>query len=681
MSFSTFKQDFQDNFEKLTENASRLYEIEVDKDELWNLYLNSFTAGGNDVFRERRAHDCSCCRQFIRAIGNAVVIKDNVMHTLWEFRPRDPIYQPVVEAINRYISNRIVTNVYVSKETSIGTDKNFERLGNGNVLEWEHLHVQLPSKFVDRSRRSVGDIQGELRDTRNVFKRSLDEISIDSVKTVLELIASDSLYRGSEHKAVLEMFLTHKVAYSDLHTGREKENYAWEKSFEAGAVVGRIRNHSIGTLLVDISEGTDLDIAVKKYENIVAPANYKRSKPIFTKKMLEDAKKTIEELGYMPSLERRHATLDDINVNNILFSNKDAAKRISGAGVFDEMMQETTSNPKRFSRVEEVTIAKFLSDILPSASSVEAYVEGKHINNMVSLIAPKNADAKTMFKWNNGFSWAYTGNLTDSMKERVKSAGGKVDGDLRFSIQWNETGEDNCDLDAHCREASGFELYFGAGRKPMRSPTQGQLDVDIISPGDRIAVENITWSSRTTMKPGTYRFYVHQFSGSAKRGFRAEIEFDGQIYSFDYNNPMRRGERVDVAEVTLNTDGSFTIKQLLPSNLSSKDVWGIKTNNFVPVSVIMYSPNYWDNQNGIGNKHYFFMLKDCVNSESPNGFYNEFLKQELVQHKRVFEALGSKMAVEVVADQLSGIGFSSTLRNDLIVKVKGTTERTIKIKF
>ena len=680
MNFSEFKKIFQKNFTEMTKDADYLYEIEIDKDEFWNLYLDSYPAGTNEIYRQRREFDCSCCRHFIKSIGNAVVIKDNKVRTMWDFRTGDTTFQPVIDALNAYLMTKAVTNLYVSKFEHIGTAKNFENLGNGNITEWEHFSLDLPRKFVDNTCRSIGDIQGQFRDTRNVFKRSLDEISKDAVMTVLELIASNSLYKGEEWKTVLEKFLEYKRVY-DRTPNNEKDNFAWENSSKAGVVIGRIRNHSIGTLLVDISNDVDLDTAVKKYEAIVAPANYKRPKAIFTKKMLEDAKKTIEELGYMDSLARRYATLDDITVNNILFSNKDAAKRISGASVFDEMMSETTSSSKKFSKVEEVSVDRFVSDILPTASSLEVYFENKHTSNMVSLIAPKNKDANTMFKWDNGFSWAYTGNMTDSdVKKNVKSAGGAVDGVLRFSIQWNDEDYNNNDFDAHCVEPNGHEIYYV---DKVSRYTGGNLDVDIIDPLRGIpAVENITWPVKSKMGVGKYRFYVNCYNNRGGRsGFKAEIEFDGQIYSFDYNKTLRHKENVQVAEVTLDANGNFTIKELLPSNVSSRDVWNLKTNQFVPVSTVMYSPNYWDEQHGIGNKHYFFMLKDCINPEKPNGFYNEFLKQELVQHKRVFEALGGKMAVEDVDDQLSGVGFSSTLRNDLVVKVKGATERIIKIKF
>ncbi len=681
MNFSEFRKAFQKNFYELTKEAEQLFEIEVDKDELWNIYLDSFPVGTNEIYRERREHDCSCCRHFIKSIGNTAVIKGNKVHTIWEFTTGDTTYQPVINALDAYLKTKPITNVYISKFNAVGTNKNFEEIENGKIIIWEHFYLDLPNKFVDSSGKSIGEIQGEFRDIRNVFKRSLDEISEEAVMTVLELISFNTLYKGVEWKAVLEKFLEYKRVY-DTIPETEKDNFAWENAKTAGVTIGKIRNHSIGTLLVDISEGTDLDTAVRKYETIVAPANYKRPKAIFTKKMLEDAKNTISKLGYMDSLERRFATLDDISVNNILFSNKDAAKRISGGiDIFDQMMAETSNSPKKFSRVEEISIDKFISDIVPTAKSIEAYLENRHSPNMVSLIAPKNKNSKTMFKWNNGFSWAYSGNITDSdVKQNVKNAGGKVDGVLRFSIQWNDNGEyDGNDLDAHCFEPNGNHIYFGNRENRI---TGGNLDIDIINPSiNTAAVENITWPSIIRMDDGTYKFKVHCYSyNGGKSGFRAEIEFNGEIYSFDYNKPLHSEQTVDVADVTLK-DGMFSIKTHIQAGTSNREIWGLNTNQFVPVTVLMYSPNYWDEQQGIGHKHYMFMLKDCVNPEQPNGFYNEFLKNELIPHKRVFEALGSKMAVETVDDQLSGLGFSSTKRNDLIVKVKGQTERIMRIKF
>ena len=680
--FTKFRDQIQKHFKEM-QGADRLFEVRVNKDEMYNLYLDSFPRGENPFYRKRREYDCSACRAVIKNIGAAITIQDGKIDTIWNIKNADPEYQPVLDAMDSFIRSQKVTGLYTSKIQKIGYPKSYESV-NGGAKKWDHLCVELPQKWVLPTSATRESICANYRDIRNVFKRSLDEITMDSLDTVLELIESNTLYRGAEWKAILKKFRDYKKAYSNLSSEREKELFTWEKSGEAGATVGKIRNHSIGTLLINLSENEDdLESALRKYEHVVAPSNYKRPKAVFTKKMLESAKKTLSDLGYLDSLQRRFATLDDITVNNILFSNKDAAKRISGADdIFGEMEKEVTISPKKFSRVEEISAQDFIDKVLPTANEVEAFVENKHLPNLVSLIAPINPDAKSMFKWNNALSWAYAGNITDSsIRENVKAAGGKVDGVLRFSIQWNDNQDDNSDLDAHCIEPNGNEIYFGK----RRGTTGGVLDIDITHPKEQRpgvpAVENIVWENSRQMIPGKYRFFVNQYSARGSKGFSAEIAFNGETYSFSYPHPV--SGNIDVANVIVSNDKTFKIEPILPATSGGivREEWGLKTNQFIPVSVISYSPNYFDEQEGIGHRHLFFFLNGCKNPEEPNGYYNEFLKNELDQHKRVLEALGSKCHVANADDQLSGIGFSMTKRADLIVKVKGATERVMKIRF
>ena len=619
--FDIFVSRMQKHFENEMKGCTRLYTVNVDKDEMWNLYLDSFLPGTNVLFRKRREYDCSCCRHFLKSIGAAVAIKDGTVHTIWEFEAGSPEFQNVCDTLDAFVKRNAISDIYISKFKRIGTAHNYEEI-NGRSHKWTHMVLDLPDSWVNRSYKSNESIQGEYRDTKNVFKRSLDEITMDALDTILELINSNTLYKGEEWKGVLTEFKKYKKEYDKLTSDTEKDLYAWEKSVTAGMAIGRIRNHSIGTLLI-----------------------------------------------------------------NVLFSNKSAARRMVGADdIFGQMEKDVTISPKKFSKVEEISAQDFIDKVLPTAKGIEAFVENKHEKNFVSMIAPVNPDAKTMFKWNNGLSWAYSGNITDSdMKQNVKAAGGNVDGVLRFSIMWNEGQNDNSDLDAHCKEPDGNEIFFGSCRKPSMSRCGGQLDIDITHPMEQMvgkpSVENITWADMSRMKPGIYKFFVNQYAARGSKGFKAEIEFNGEIFAFEYNSPV--SGNVQVAEVTLDKNGNFSIKEKLfgSSSISSREIWGVNTNQFVPVSVISYSPNYFDDQNGIGHRHLFFFLKGCKNTEEPNGYYNEFLEHELEPHKRVFEALGAKCHVEDADDQLSGIGFSMTKRAELVVKVKGATERIMKIKF
>lgn len=679
MEFKEFKNLFQAHTGRVFDRNEFLFITDTDKDKLWETYLESFPEGTNEIFRERREYDCSCCRHFIKSVGNVVAIENNKITTIWDFKVKDKKYQAVIDALSAYVKSIPIRDVFVTRELSVGTKRNHEQFEDGTVFTWEHFQIDIPKKFITRSDKTIPSLVGEKRDIRNVFKRSLEEISEDAIETVLDLINQNSLYKGDEWKGALAKFFDIHKKYHKLSEAKQ-DVFCWQKSVEVGGAIGKIRNHSIGVLLNDISQGVDLNEAVKRYEAIVAPTNYKRPKAIFTKKMVQQAQDKLTEMGLVDSLGRRFATIDDITVNNILFANRDSAKRM-GEDVFSELQQEATISPKKFDKVEEIPIEQFVSDVIPTATNIEVFLKNNHASNFVSLVAPKVKDCKSLFKWDNNFSWAYGGNITDSMKERVKAAGGKVDGIIRFSLQWNENHDNRNDFDAHCKEPNGNHIWYG--NEGHRHPSSGMLDVDIIHPGPKeVAVENITWSNLDKMQEGVYTFWVNNYSHRGGRsGFSAEIEYNGQIYSYEYAKDIRHSANVIVAKLKFSKKDGITFIESLPSTEASRIIWDLPTNQFHPVSICMFSPNYWDGQKGVGHKHYFFILSGCKNEDQPNGFFNEFLKEDLTEHKRVFEALGSKMRVAESVEQLSGLGFSSTKRNSLICKVEGSFTRVVKVVF
>ena len=678
LAFEPFKQLFQANFTQVIANQTHLFQVNVDKDLLWDTYLNNFPEELRPQF------NCNCCRQFIKNYGNLVAIKNNTLFSLWNFNAGDEVYQTVVDNLDHLVINATVKDVFVTTFAKLGTDSNIQRLEDNSTVRWHHFYYELPKVLVYKGSFTEATVQNEYRSQKEVFKRSLTEITVDAVETVLELISQNSLYRGAEFTGVLQAFLKCQKEYVNL-ADNQKDNYCWVNSIKLAGSVAKIKNTSIGTLLVDISNGEDLDVAVTTFERIMAPTNYKRPTAIISKRMVEEAEKKITELGLSDSLARRFATANDLTVNNILWKAgnvKTKSDTSLAASLFNELKEDVVVNPKQFSKLESITIADFIEKIVPKANSIELLLENKHEGNLVSLIAPENLDAPSMFKWDNGFGWSYNKGLADSMKERVKAAGGKVDGVLRFSIQWNDNGDNNIDFDAHAREPNGTHIYFSSYKGPGNfTPSSGNLDVDIISPSGKVAVENICWSNFNRMQEGEYIFLVNNYSNSTSNGgFSAEIEYEGEIYSFSYPHNLRGNENVIVAEIEFSKSTGIKFTKSLDSTsaVSSKQLWNINTNKFHKVNMLMYSPNYWENQIGIGNQHYLFMLDNCKVDEA-RGFFNEFLKQELLPERKVFEALANKMKVAPSDEQLSGVGFSSTQKAEFIVKVTGSFTRTLKV--
>jgi len=152
MEFKRFKEVFGQHVSSLLDGRSALFVADVDRDALWELYLDSFPPGTNEIYRERRNHDCSCCRSFIKQFGAVVAIEDNQVVTIWDFDARSDTYQPVVNALANHVKSHPIRDLFVTKDGAYGTDKNHEQLENGDVRTWHHFRVDLPGELVTRSR-------------------------------------------------------------------------------------------------------------------------------------------------------------------------------------------------------------------------------------------------------------------------------------------------------------------------------------------------------------------------------------------------------------------------------------------------------------------------------------------------------------------------------------------------
>ena len=248
--------------------------------------------------------------------------------------------------------------------------------------------------------------------------------------------------------------------------GFKQDNFIWYHTGQVEKSVSRLRNTAVGTLLVDLSTGLEVEDAVRKYEKMVAPENYKRPTALVTQRMIDDARQTLMDLGLLSALSRRYARLTDVSAANILFADRAIVKSLQGGDVFDQIPTRVSLTPKSFENVESITLGDFLDNVVPRCTSIEVLFDNNHTNRLVSLLTAEDPTSPHLFKWPNHFSWSYTGDFTDSIKERVKQAGGSVTGDLCCRLSWKNFD----DLDFHMCEPDGYEIYFA--NKRHTSPSE-----------------------------------------------------------------------------------------------------------------------------------------------------------------------------------------------------------------
>lgn len=636
--------------------ASTMYVVGTDPEVIWNLYLNTIPED------KRQSNNCHCCRRFIQQFGSVVTLSENLeLNTIWDVDVQDEEYHEAVHTLRDFVRKGDIQDLFLTDQAQAGTPQNHDI--KRDVI-WTHFNANVPSKCVARL-DTIPTKLAQTRDSSSMLARFAGEITIEAVRSVLELIDSNALYRGTENRAAVDWFLKFLQSWKAERNTRKQARMCWKEAVETSPAFTRLRGSSIGTLLSNISEGRDLTEAVNAFERMVAPANYQRPTALVTPRMIDQAKERVQELGLLDAVLQRQQ-LRELSVKDALFVYRPQIKSD------DAFSQLTKAVPAQsLATTNQVTLQDFVEKVLPTARGLRLLLEPQHTGNMVALVGPApGVDASKLLHWDNGVSWSYAGGLADSVKQRVKNAGGKVDGHTRISLAWDNL--DDLDLHLKCFASRPEEVDFTNKRG-----RQCFLDVDMnVSQPVRGAVENICFPRRP--EDGSYCVEIVRYTprGSGEDGFTVELEFDGQLQVLrSMNNATRVALTFEVKDGKLTNVRPGT--GMTASSVAGSTKWGVTSGIMHQVKAVCWSPNYWGGAKG--NKHLFVLLEGCVPDEPLRPFYNEMLNGELRQDRKVFELLAGKIDVAVSDQGLAGVGFSETQRNEMTVEVTGTTKQTLKV--
>ena len=653
--FDDFANEIMTQFNYMVNSGNPLVKV-TPQVSLFTTYLENIEPDDNPIFRERRYFDGTYDHNFIRRVGNlAMITPDYKLVSLWDFESHT-LFENAREALSNAIHNGQIVDIYLEKERIAGHKPNADN-ENPSII-WEHYYVELPDTLVNT--RNIDTAKHEVRDAHDVLKRTVQEVNVEDLQTVIDLIQENNLYREQEFLSNLKKWVDLKKDY-DNH---QSEEYLWFNAIKFGRSVG-YRSTVIGTLISDLYNGVELESAIKMYESKVAPHNYKRPKSIVTAKMVEEAKETLEKLGFLDSIYRRAAKLTDIPADKILFTSQEQ----KAFNVFDDMTKDSKASTKKtkIEDAKEMSIQDLLKE-LKDLQKLELLPTNALQANQLVLTEAVNQDAPSPFLWSNKLSWAYINSDTaDAVTMRVKNAGGNVDGDVRVSLSWDN--KDDLDLSLY-KVGSRYKIYFG-----NRNEFGGTLDVDanawsIMSE----PVENIFWHNMHDLKDGKYVVIVNNYQKRTNESQEFKLQFatTEEIVTFTHpHNDVKHKEFLTFEK----SNGSVKLininKELVSQGKS------ISSDKFIEIKHVLMSPNTWNKE--IGNKHFILLTEDIEINEPVRGFFNEQLNSQLTPHRKVTEILGSKLKIQPVEfesnDVAKGYGFSETMDANLILRLTYTNGR------
>lgn len=201
LNFKVFAKEVATNFKNLAD-FDFVVRADIDGMVLWELYLNSFPEGANEIFRERTYHDGVYDRNFIRRLGNIVGInKDGFVQTLWNIDEGveiDHPYRVVANALHTAVKAAAIKGFFWESDPKVGHEETIEHLDDDDTITWNHFYAYIPEHL-----RNLSEEKREFGTTIEMYLRAKEEFKPHVIQTTKELILDSGLYHEQEYLHVV----------------------------------------------------------------------------------------------------------------------------------------------------------------------------------------------------------------------------------------------------------------------------------------------------------------------------------------------------------------------------------------------------------------------------------------------------------------------------------------------
>lgn len=397
----------------------------VNPDALWEAYLSGF-----DDSEIRQQHNCHCCKTFIKKYGGLVYIQGTELHpVVWPTYTDTKLYTEPLNNMLKLFNDCNITYPFITTQKELG--KPLDPSG------WTHFWVKgggLGSLHSVKPNKEAA----ELATNKRMIEEFLPSTSLEMFSLVCEALKGDSIVSREKHQFMANWLKSAKRKYTSLNTHAERRNYLWHLATTSPTGFCHAKNTVVGMFIQDLQAGKSVDEARHRLNAAMCPLQYQRPQAAPTAGNIRVAERLIAELGLERSLERRMATLEDIQE----YVWTPAAMTEEQRGVFSHLLQKTKKlEIPSDSYINNVSWSVFARDVLPEARGMR--VKMSETLPFYGLTAAVHPDAHPLFQWDslehrNSVAW-YTYSMGSRPAQWGLAAGEWVEvvGVIRRPDLWN----------------------------------------------------------------------------------------------------------------------------------------------------------------------------------------------------------------------------------------------------